>query len=286
MTRIDAHHHLWDIAIRDHPWMDGPWADPLRTAFTPAQLAPLAAGHGITATVAVQALGEIDETRELLATAAKFPLIAGVVGWVDLAAPDVGDAIAELRGMPGGSLLVGIRHQVQDEPNPQWLLRADVRHGLQAVGVAGLAYDLLVKPPQLAVAAEVAGLFPEIRFVVNHLAKPDISRQMWEPWASDLTALAAAPNITAKLSGLVTEADWQAWSADQIRPYVLHALDCFGPDRLMFGSDWPVCLLAAPYDQVIATAEALLGDLSDDEREAIFGGTARRVYRLRMPGHG
>lgn len=281
VSRVDAHHHLWDVTRRDYPWMDGPWADPLRATFTVERLAPLAAAHVVDATVVVQAVAEVDETVELLALGASSSLIAGVVGWVDLTAPDVAEALARLRGSPGGDKLVGIRHQVQDEPDPRWLLRPDVHRGLRAVAQAGLVYDLLVKPLQLDAAAEVVEQLPEAAFVVDHLAKPDIADRMWEPWASGLARLAAAsPHVTAKLSGLVTEADWQSWTVEQLRPYVAHALDCFGADRLMFGSDWPVCLLAADYDRVVSATDTLLADLDTAERDAVFTTTARRVYRL------
>jgi L-fuconolactonase len=281
MGRVDAHHHLWDVARRAYPWMDGPWADPLRRAFTPDDLGPLAAAHDVEATVVVQAVGDEDETRELLAIAEGSPLIAGVVGWVDLTASDVAERVAALREGPGGDRLVGLRHQVEDEPDPRWLLRPDVVRGLTAVGEAGLVDDLLVKPPQLPAAAEVARRLPGVRFVLDHLAKPDIAAGMWEPWASGLADLAeAGSHVTAKVSGLVTEADHHRWSASQIRPYVEHALACFGPERLMFGSDWPVCLLAADYAAVVELAETLLADLDERERAAAFGTTARRVYGL------
>jgi L-fuconolactonase len=287
MSRVDAHHHLWDVARRDYPWMDGAWADPLRRAFTTQDLSPLAAAHQIDATVVVQAVGDPVETVELLAVASSTPLIAGVVGWADLTAPDIGRRVAQLRRGPGGDRLVGIRHQVEDEPDPRWLVRPDVGRGLRAIGQAGLVYDLLIRPAQIPAAIGVVGELPEVRFVVDHLAKPDIAAGMWEPWASGLARLAAAgPNVTAKISGLATEADRRTWSTEQLRPYVRHALACFGPDRLMFGSDWPVCLLAAGYDAVVGTAETLLADLDPGERRGVFGDTARRVYRLTRPRDG
>jgi L-fuconolactonase len=280
LIRIDAHHHLWDVTRRSYGWMDGPWADPLRASFTTADLGPLAAASGIGGTVVVQALGESGETEELVATAAQSALIAGVVGWVDLTAPDLNEALGGLRSRPGGEKLVGIRHQVQDEPDPEWIVRPDVLAGLRAVGAAGLAYDLLVKPPQLPAADRAARELPEVRFVVDHLAKPAIVRGDWEPWASGLARLATCQNVTAKISGLVTEAGWDTWSVDQLRPYVRHALDCFGPGRLMFGSDWPVCTLAASYGLVVEAAEVLVDDLSTAERQAVFSHTAIEVYRL------
>jgi len=266
---VDAHHHLWDVATREYPWMDGSWADPLRGRFSPAELAAVTAPHGVTATVVVQAVSDLDETRELLAVAAESPLVAGVVGWVDLTAPDVADVLASLPGP-----LVGVRHQVQDEPDPAWLLRPDVLRGLRAVAAAGLAYDLLVKPPQLPAAVAVSRRLPELTFVLDHLAKPEIAAGGWEPWAGGVTALAALPNVSAKISGLVTEADWKSWRPEEIAPYIRHALDAFGPARLMFGSDWPVCTLAASYAEVLDLI------LTVTDQEDIFTNTARRVYGI------
>ncbi|GIG62175.1 amidohydrolase [Longispora fulva] len=275
MGRIDAHHHLWDVATRAYPWMDGPWADPLRGRFDPDRLAPLAAAAGVESTIVVQAVSDLAETRELLATAADHPLIAGVVGWLDLTG-DVPGQVADLRAGPGGAALVGIRHQAQDESDPRWLVRDDVLAGLRALD--GLAYDLLVTPTQLPAAAEVAALLPEVTFVLDHVAKPSIASGAWQPWADRLAALAASPNVTCKLSGLVTEAAWAGWKPGDIFRYVDHALDLFGPDRLMFGSDWPVCTLAATYPQVVGLTETALAGLSDDERRLVFARTARRVY--------
>jgi L-fuconolactonase len=277
---IDAHHHLWDPVQHEYPWLDGDALAPLRRAYTVDDLWEVTDGR-VAHTVLVQTISDERETAEFLATAgANDGLIKGVVGWVDLTAPDVADRIAALRAGPGGDRLVGIRHQVQDEPDPQWIARPEVLRGLRAVGAAGLAYDLLVLVPQLEVATDVAGELPEVRFVLDHLAKPNIAAGQWEPWTSRLAALAARPNVTAKVSGLVTEAPWNGWDAGQIAPYVRHAIEVFGPDRLMYGSDWPVCTLAASYDEVWELAGALIKDLSETERAAVLGGTATRVYDL------
>jgi L-fuconolactonase len=203
-----------------------------------------------------------------------------VVGWVDLTAPDAGDRLAALRDAPGGDRLVGIRHQVQSEPDPEWLSRADVRRGLRAVAAAGLAYDLLTIPDQLAAAEATARALPEARFVVDHLSKPPIAAGGREPWETRIRALAAHPNVSCKLSGMVTEADWAAWTVGDLRPYAEVVLDAFGPARVMFGSDWPVCTLAATYGEVVAAAAELTAELSDGERAAVLGGTATAVYGL------
>ena len=247
----------------------------MRRTFTVADLA--AAAHGIDATVLVQTLTVPEETPELLALAAQHELIAGVVGWVDLTAADVADALAALTA---GGRLVGIRHQVQSEPDPQWLCRADVRRGLREVARAGLAYDLLTIPVQLPAAIETVRALSDLQFVVDHLSKPPIAGGALEPWATQMRALAEHDNVVCKLSGMVTEADWDAWSVADLRPYAETVLNAFGADRVMFGSDWPVCLLAASYDAVLAAAEELTAQLSDAERAEIFGGTAHRSYTL------
>ena len=277
---IDAHHHLWDPVRHEYPWMDGDALAPLRRAYTVDDLWEVTDGR-VAHTVLVQTISDERETAEFLATAgANNGLIKGVVGWVDLTAPDVADRIAALRAGPGGERLVGIRHQVQDEPDPGWFTQPEVLRGLRAVGAAGLVYDLLVLVPQLPVAVDVVRQLPEVSFVLDHLAKPNIVDGQWEPWASGLAGLAALPNVSAKVSGLVTEAPWDAWDAGQITPYVQHAVEVFGAERLMYGSDWPVCTLAASYDEVWELAGTLIKDLGDAERTAILGGTAERVYGL------
>ena len=280
MTGIDAHHHLWDTARRDHSWLDGPETAAIRRTFTLADLAPAAAAAGIDRSILVQVLPDADETREFLALAAESDLVAGVVGWADLTAPDVAEALAALRAAPGGELLAGIRHLVQGEADERWLCRPDVRRGLRATGDAGLCYDLLTLPHQLPAAVETVRALPESTFVVDHLSKPPIASGQFEPWASQLRRLAAEPNVYCKLSGLVTEADHESWTVDGLRPYAEIALEAFGPARLMFGSDWPVCLLAASYAEVADAAGQLIAGLSPDERAQVLGGTAARAYRL------
>lgn len=203
-----------------------------------------------------------------------------MVGWTDLTAPEVADELARLRELPGGRYLKGIRHQVQGEPDPEWLLRPDVRRGLAAVAEAGLVYDLIVQPHQLPSAAAAAAALPELTFVLDHLGKPPIVAGDLEPWASGVRALAALPNTVCKLSGMVTEADLGKWTVDDLRPYADTVLEAFGPSRMMFGSDWPVCTLAATYEEVAESARELTAGLGDDERDQVFEGTATRVYRL------
>jgi L-fucono-1,5-lactonase len=276
---VDAHHHFWDPARADYPWLTDELA-PIRRAFGPADLAPLLAATGVETTILVQTRSSVAETREFLATAAATPFIRGVVGWVDLTDPGVDDAIAALRAGPGGERLVGIRHQVHDEPDPAWLRRDDVRHGIGSVGRAGLTYDLLVRSRELPAAREVVAAMPDVRFVVDHLAKPPIRDGAIQPWAELVGTFAGLPNASWKLSGLVTEADWRRWRPVDLAPAVDRVLTSVGPERLLFGSDWPVCLLAASYETVVATARELTSGLTEGERAAVFGGNASAVYRL------
>ncbi|MEU0196197.1 amidohydrolase family protein [Streptomyces afghaniensis] len=275
MTVVDAHHHVWDLSVRDQQWIAE--GSPIRRDFTVKDLAPEARAAGVDRTVLVQTVTVPEETPEFLALADEHELIAGVVGWTDLTRPDVADELARLRELPGGRYLKGIRHQVQGEPDPQWLLRPDVRRGLTAVAEAGLVYDLVALPHQLPACTEAAAALPQLTFVLDHLGKPPVASGALEPWASDLRALAALPHTVCKLSGMVTEADLASWTIDDLRPYADVVLEAFGPDRLMFGSDWPVCTLAATYGDVLDTARRLTGP---SEHARIFGGTATRVYDL------
>jgi L-fuconolactonase len=277
---VDAHHHVWDLSVRDQDWITGPELQPLRRDFTVADLEPEAHAAGVDRTVLVQTITVAEETPEFLALADAHDLIAGVVGWTDLTRPDITDELARLRELPGGHHLKGIRHQVQGEPDPNWLLRPDVLRGLTAVADAGLVYDLLVLPHQFPAAVEVAAALPQLTFVLDHLGKPPVAAGQLEPWSTSLRSLAALPNTYCKLSGLVTEADWKTWSTQDLHPYTDTALDAFGPSRLMFGSDWPVCTLAATYGQVADTAGELTDGLSAAERADVFEGTATRVYDL------
>jgi len=276
---IDAHQHFLDPGLVDYPWMSGPY-ERLRRTFLPDDLLPALEAAGVERTIVVQACNDIDETHMLLGMAATDPRTAGVVGWADLTDPAVGDVLTDLRGRPGGDRLVGIRHLVHDEPDPEWLLRPDVGRGLAAVADAGLVFDLLVRARELPAASVIVDRHPDLRFVIDHLAKPPIASGALEPWATLLRPLGARDHVAVKLSGLVTEADWQRWSDADLAPYIDWALEVFGPDRLMFGSDWPVCLLAATYDRVVRALVDALGDLSAPERATILTGNATRVYGL------
>jgi L-fuconolactonase len=292
---IDAHHHLWDLAAREHRWLTGPqpWADDdelarLRRSFTLADLVPLAAAAGVTGTVVIQTAAEPWETPDLLALAAGLDepsgggLLAGVVGWTDLTAPAVLDAVARLRAGPGGEFLCGIRHPVLAEADPGWLARPAVLRGLNALASAGLSFDIVVLAHQLPAAVTAARSVPGLSFVLDHLGGPPAGSGQDDtngPWAAAIRALGALPNVTCKLSGAHTDAA----RAGDLRPYYQTVLAAFGPDRLMFGSDWPVSTLAAAYGQVCAMYRELTAQLSTAEQEAIFDRTARRVYQLYGP---
>ncbi|MEU5278321.1 amidohydrolase family protein [Streptomyces asoensis] len=272
---VDAHHHVWELSVRDQDWIAE--GSPLRRDFTVVDLAPRARASGVDRTVVVQTVTVAAETPELLALADAHDLIAGVVGWTDLTRPDVADELARLRELPGGRHLRGIRHQVQGEPDARWLLRADVGRGLAAVAAAGLVFDLVVRSHQLPACVEAAASLPGLTFVLDHAGKPPIASGAREPWASGVRALAALPNTVCKLSGLVTEADPASWTAGDLRPYADTVLEAFGPKRLMFGSDWPVCTPLASYGEVLDLARELTGPATHAE---VFEGTAVRVYGL------
>lgn len=280
---IDSHQHFWlRPSTAKYPWMTGEFA-PLRRSYGPADLQTLLAEVGVDGSVLVQSRSSLDESRQLLEIAGANAFVAGVVAWVDLAAADVKDQLRELQESPHGRYLVGIRHQVHDERDPNWLLRPEVQRGIDAVQQAGLAYDLLVKEPQLAAALATTRSFPELRFVIDHAAKPRIARgPRDEDWAARMAPFSEQENVACKLSGLVTEANWQAWRPEDLAPYVESVMRWFGADRVLFGSDWPVCLLASSYARVIESLQELLVDLLPAARDRIFGGNAVTLYRLEV----
>jgi L-fuconolactonase len=278
--KIDAHQHFWRYSAADYPWI-GTGMERLARDYLPADLAGPARAEGIAATVAVQARQTLEETRWLLELAGREPLIAGVVGWVDLRSGRVADQLA---GFSSAKKFVGVRHVVQDEPDPRFLLGESFVGGLRSLHQFGLTYDLLLHPPQLAAAIELAALLPEQPFVLDHIAKPRIAA--WttaddrEAWRRDIESLARHDNVCCKVSGMVTEAAWRRWRPADFAPYLEIVLDAFGPGRLMFGSDWPVCLLGGDYAEVAGLVRDFCGRLAAAEQAAIWGGTAARFYSL------
>ncbi len=271
--RIDAHQHFWRYEPGEYGWISEEM-DVLRRDFLPEHLVPELHRAGVDVTIAVQARQSLEETRFLLDLASASARIAGVVGWVDLCSDDVERELEEFAGR-----LVGVRHVLQDEPDDAFCLRADFQRGLGRLCAHGLTYDLLLHPRHLAPALELVTRHPEQAFVLDHLAKPDVAHGKLDPWARDLRALAACDNVCCKLSGLVTEARWNAWEPDDFRPFLEVALEAFGTERLLFGSDWPVCLLAAPdYATVLGLVDDFARPLGEDERAALFGGNAARFY--------
>ena len=278
---IDGHQQFWDPARADYPWMDAPELAPIRRAFGPDDLAPLLQANGIDASIVVQCRSALEETEEFLRIADATPSIIGVVGWVDLTDDALGDTLDRLRASRGGDKLVGIRHQVHDEADPDWLLRSDVQRGLTAVFARDLAYDVLIRTRELPAAIATARAFQHARFVLDHAAKPAIAEGGSPEWFDRIAALAACGNVWCKISGLATEATWHDWDADRLFPFVAHAANCFGEDRLIFGSDWPVCLLAGSYAEIKDALEACLARLGANVRAKAFGVNAQLAYRLR-----
>lgn len=279
---VDSHHHIWDPAERAHEWLAT--LPSLNRAFDLGELEQVATPLGVSSTVLVQVLNDSAETEDFLALASTNELIAGVVGWVDLTDPDVGDTLARLAELPGGDKLVGVRHLVHNEQDPDWLRRPEVRRSVRAVGESGGTFDLLVSTRELPAAVDLAEHVEGVTLVVDHMANPEISASTWEPWSTLIGQLARSESVVCKVSGLVSQAG-SRWDPAAVRPYVERVVDLFGPNRLLFGSDWPVCTAVASYDQVLALAYDLITPLAGKETDAVFSGTARRIYKLKeRPG--
>ncbi|HEX4149083.1 MAG TPA: amidohydrolase family protein [Pirellulales bacterium] len=276
---IDAHQHFWQLDRRefDYRWLDAPPLAPIRRDFMPPDLRPLIERVHVDRTVFVQTQHQLAENRWALALAEKYPFIAGVVGWVDLASPQCAAQVEEFRAH---ARFVGVRHVTQDEPDDNFIVRDDVIRGLKVLEKQALPFDLLFYARHLKHAPTLAERLPDLPMVIDHLAKPKITERRFDEWLADFRAAARYPNLCCKLSGMVTEADWKTWQPADLKPYVQAALELFGPNRLMFGSDWPVCELAGSYDRVYYALVEALGPISEAERGAIFGGTAARFYKL------
>jgi L-fuconolactonase len=275
--QIDAHQHFWRYDQREYGWIDDSMAA-LRRDFLPADLKPELERSGFQGCIAVQARQTLEETRWLLELAEHTPFILGVVGWVDLRSPQLR---CELESLAGKSKLVGIRHVVQSEPDERFLLQPDFLRGIAMLEEFDLAYDILIYTRHLPVAAEFVARFPRQRFVLDHLAKPPIKSRVLDSWARGIRDLAAFENVFCKVSGMVTEADWQAWKPEDMLPYLDVAFECFGPSRLMIGSDWPVCTMAASYSRVMEPVKNYLGKFAEEERNDVLGGNAANFWRLK-----
>ncbi|HEY0602341.1 MAG TPA: amidohydrolase family protein [Herpetosiphonaceae bacterium] len=274
--RIDAHQHFWRYDPAQYGWI-GATMQPLKRDYLPDDLRPLLEQTGVSGTIAVQARQSEAETAWLLELADRHAWIKGVVGWVDLRSPDVREELERYARHPK---LCGIRHIVHDEPDDRFMLRPDFLRGLGMLEAFNLTYDLLLFPKHLPVAVEVVKQFPQQRFVLDHLAKPAIRAGGFSPWDADIRALSRFENVACKLSGLVTEAAWQQWQPGDFQRYLDHVVDCFGPDRLMFGSDWPVCTLSGAYADVVRLIQDYIAALPADVQARIWGDNAARWYAL------
>jgi len=272
---IDSHQHFWQVGRFDYPWMTSNLGILYRD-YLPNDLISILSDNHVDKTILVQASNSVAESRWLLELASMNSFIAGVVGWVDLTSPDINTQLDELCADPK---FKGVRHLVESEPSDDWLVQPAVLKGLRQLSTRGLSYDLLVHTRHLKHIPRVAESCPDLNFVIDHLAKPPITRNEIEEWSAALKPLARYANMYVKLSGLVTEANWNSWTTDDLRPYVDIALESFGPDRMMFGSDYPVCLLAASYERVLDSFREILS-LSDADRDKIFSQNAEKFYRL------
>jgi L-fuconolactonase len=271
--KLDAHQHFWRYSAVEYPWI--PPGSALQRDWLPQDLAALQTPLGFNGSIAVQARQTLEETRWLISLADQHPRIKAVVGWVDLRAPELPAQLKEFAGHPK---FVGVRHVVQDEPDDRFMLGAEFLRGLGQLNSFRLTYDLLIFPKQLSAACEVVARFPEQQFVLDHIAKPAIKERRLEPWAKDIRELARHPNVFCKLSGLVTEADHQHWREDDLVPYLDVVAEAFGPARLMIGSDWPVCLLAASYERTMNVVMTWARKFSSGDQAAIFGDNCARFY--------
>lgn len=280
---IDAHQHFWDPEAGEYAWMSGDDMAPLRRVFGPADLFEVMAHQGVGACITVQCRHDLDETFEFLRQAQADPRIVGVVGWVDLTSSDVSRDLARLQASPGGGRLIGIRHLTHNESDADWLTRPDVMRGIAAVFAAGLAFDLLVRTRELAAAITLVSNFPQGRFILDHMAKPAIGSQVDSSWAEGIKKIASYPQVWCKLSGLVTEVVTSTRTSATFLPYIAHVLSHFGASRVIYGSDWPVCLLRASYADVLGVAKQAIAQLtnSKSDRAAIFGLNAVAAYALK-----
>ena len=280
--KIDSHHHLWDLGVRDQSWITGEAMAPIRRNFLVEDLKQAIAGTGITKTVVVQTVADYAETPELLELADREDLIAGVVGWLDIDSPDAIKHLDIYQSSKGASYLKGIRDIAQDHPDSNYLARPQAIATVQELGRRGLAYDLLTKTPELKGAIEMVKQCPDVQFVLDHISKPYIAKNEMQPWASLIKELASFENVVCKVSGMVTEANWNTWKVDDFIPYFEIIVDSFTPQRLMFGSDWPVANLAASYGELMNLVENLSKNFSVNEKSSLWTETATNAYKLAL----
>jgi L-fuconolactonase len=280
--KIDAHHHIWNLEVRDQDWIVGDSMAPIRRNFSMQDLRTATAETGIEKTVVVQTVTDYAETPELLALANSESMIAGVVGWLDIDSVSALDHLDVYLSQPGAQYLVGIRDIAQGHADPHYLARPNVIRNVNALGGRGLVYDLLTKTRELPSAIELVKSAPEVQFVMDHISKPMIATGEIEPWKTLMIELASLPNVVCKISGMITEANWANWKTEDFLPYTDTLLKVFGAKRLMFGSDWPVCTLAGSYLQVVELAKSITSTFSTNENDEFWGGTANRIYDLSL----
>ncbi|MEY3890377.1 MAG: hypothetical protein RLY62_559 [Actinomycetota bacterium] len=282
MLRIDSHHHIWDLSVRAQDWMQGDEVAPISRTILMDELEPELERANIDYTVIVQTVANPDETPEFLDLSLSHPKICAVVGWLNLESKDIRPQLEKYLQHKGAKNLVSIRDLAQDKSDPNWLLRDDVLANIHRLAEYGLVFDILTRPPQLAAAVEMVKKSPNNSFVLDHISKPYMAKGEMQPWADQISEIAACENVCVKVSGLFTEANWKSWTTQTFKPYLDHILKSFTPARMMFGSDWPVCLLAATYKDTINLMEDFTKDFSKSEQESFWAETAKRVYKLKI----
>jgi len=280
--RIDSHHHVWDLSVREQGWMVGEALNPIKKNFSINDLRQAITGCGIDKTVVVQTVTNYEETPELLELAETDDLVAGVVGFLKIDADDAITYLDSYQPLRGFKYLVGIRDIAHDYEDVKYLSKPQVVKNVQELGRRGLVYDLLTKTPHMRAAIDLVKACPNTKFVLDHISKPYIAKADMQPWADQITELASFENVVVKVSGLFTEADWKNWKKEDFWPYLEHITKSFTPNRMMFGSDWPVCLLAATYKQSIDLVEEFTGKFSESEKNAFWAGTANKAYGLNL----
>ena len=278
--RIDSHHHIWDLSVRPQTWMVGEELKPISRTILMNELEPELDKANIDYTVVVQTVPTIDETPELLDLSLSHSKVCAVVGWLDLESVDISHQLEKYLSHKAGKNLVSIRDMAQDKQDPNWLLRPEVLSNIHRVGEAGLTFDILTRPPQLSAAVAMVKQSPKNTFVLDHISKPYMAKGEMQPWADQISEIASYENVYVKVSGLFTEAKWNDWSYQTFRPYLDHVLNSFTPQRMMFGSDWPVCLLAATYSQTVELVEKFINQLSPAEQQSFWSDTVKRAYKL------
>ena len=278
--RIDSHHHIWNLSVRDQEWIAGEAMQPIRRNFSISDLEDVSAASRIDRTILVQTVTDYSETPELLEIAQSEQLVGAVVGWLKIDAPDAIEHLHRYLDLPGADYLKGIRDIAQDHPDPNYLAKPETISNVRKLGELGITYDLLTKVPELPAAIKLVKACPDVQFVMDHISKPRIAKQEIEPWKSLMSELATFPNVLCKVSGLVTEAKWNEWEVKDFKPYVDHVIEIFTPQRLMFGSDWPVANLGGTYSEIVELAEALTSGFSPSESEFFWHKTATAAYGL------